>query len=76
MRIYIIGNDEITLPGGAPAAVNTARLPLPRGGTARRSAERQAAAGIVERSARCRKAEEGRRPGDREALIDELWSGH
>jgi hypothetical protein len=63
MRIYIIGNDGITLCREAPATVNDGEVAVA-------SKEELHAAplsgkrllGAVERSARCRKAQDGRRP--------------
>ena len=71
MRVYIIGNDGITLCREAPAASTTARLPLHRTRNSRCPAQRQAVAGAVERSARCRKAKESWRPrrADRSAVV-------
>ena len=67
MRIYIIGNDGITLCREAPATINDGEV---KRGIARRTPQRLAAAGAVERSARCPKAEDGRRPqgADRSAV--------
>jgi hypothetical protein len=62
MRIYIIGNDGITLcrePGRSQWGRNYRRIER---GIARGRAQRQAAAGAVERPARYRKAPESRRP--------------
>ena len=58
MRIYIIGNDGITLCREPPAAVNEGEIArrLKRG-IARRPAQRQTAAGAVERSARVSRSE-------------------
>src|SRR6202035_3373648 len=63
MRVYIIGNDGITLRRKAPAAVNDGEIAVASNRRAARcSAQRQAVAGTVERSARCRKAKESWRP--------------
>jgi hypothetical protein len=71
MRVYIIGNDGLTLCREAPATVNEGNCRGDERGTARRAAQRQAALGIVERSPRCRKAQESRRPrgADRSAVV-------
>jgi hypothetical protein len=51
MRIYIIGNDGIMLCREAPATVNERVCSRFKRGVARRPAQRQAAAGAVERAA-------------------------
>src|ERR1700681_463779 len=72
MRIYIIGNDGITLCREAPAAVNEGEIAVaskeelhsaPLSGK-RMLALWNALPGVVER----------RKVGDRGALIDQLWS--
>ena len=63
MRVYIIGNDGITLCRKAPVTVNGGEIAVAsNGGAARCSAQRQAVAVAVERSARRRKAKESWRP--------------
>jgi hypothetical protein len=71
MRIYIIGNDGVTLCRGAPAIVNDGEIAVaskeelhtaPLGGK-RLLALWNALPGVEKR----------RKVGDREALIDELW---
>ena len=72
MRIYIIGNDGITLCRETPASINDGEIVVAsKEDLHHRAAQRQAARGIVERSAQCRKAEEGRRPrgADRRAVV-------
>ena len=72
MRIYIIGNDGIALCREAPTAVNDGEIVVASNdGTARRplSGKRllalwNALPGVEKR----------RKVGDREALIDQLWS--
>jgi hypothetical protein len=72
MRVYIIGNDGITLCREPPAAVNegeiavasSAELHAARLGGKRLLALWNALPGVVKR----------RRFGDRDALIDQLWS--
>jgi hypothetical protein len=72
MRIYIIGNDGITLCRGAPAPLNDGEIAVASSEelhTAPLSGKRlltlwNALPGVEKR----------RRVGDREALIDELWS--
>ena len=72
MRIYIIGNDGITLSREAPATVNDGEIAVASNEelhAARLSGKRllalwNALPGVEKR----------RRVGDREALIDELWS--
>src|SRR5215831_19079391 len=71
MRIYIIGNDGITLSREAPAALNEGEIAVASNEEfARRPAQRQAAAGTVECSAGCREEKKGRRPcsADRSAV--------
>ena len=71
MRIYIIGNDGITLSREAPAALNEGEVAVASNEELHAApALRLAAAGAVERSARCRKAADGRRPqgADRSAV--------
>ena len=72
MRTYIIGNDGITLCREAPATVNEGEVAVasneelhaaPLSGK-RRLALRNALPGVEKR----------RKVGDREALIDQLWS--
>ena len=62
MRIYIIGNDGITLCRAAPVTVNDGEVAVASKAELHAAPHRQAAAGAVERSARCRKAQDGRRP--------------
>ena len=63
MRIYIIGNDGIALSREAPAALNEGEIVVASNEEfARRPAQRQTAAGAVERFAGCRETQEGRRP--------------
>jgi hypothetical protein len=73
MRIYIIGNDGITLCRGAPATVDDGEIAVasneelhaaPLNGR-RFLALWNALPGVEKR----------RKVGDREALIDQLWSG-
>jgi hypothetical protein len=72
MRIYIIGNDGITLCREAPAAVNDGEIAVASNEelhAARLSGKRllalwNALPGVEKR----------RKVGDREALIDQLWS--
>src|SRR5215469_15621334 len=70
MRIYIIGNDGIMLCREAPVTVNEGEIAV-ASKQELRSAQRQAAADIVERAARCRETEKGRRPRgtDRSAVV-------
>src|SRR5246127_4874578 len=72
MRIYIIGNDGVTLCRGAPAIVNDGEIAVaskeelhtaPLGGK-RLLALWNALPGVEKR----------RKVGDRDALIDQLWS--
>ena len=71
MRIYIIGNDGIALCREATATVNDGEIVV---ASKRRPAQRQAAVGIVECAARCRKAEEGRRPrGTDQSTVDRSY---
>ena len=73
MRIYIIGNDGITLCREAPATVDEGEVAVASKEelhAARLSGKRllalwNALPGVVKR----------RKIGDREALIDQLWSG-
>ena len=63
MRVYIIGNDGITLCGEPPAAVNEGETVVASIEELHASpAQQQAAVGAVERAARCREAKEGQRP--------------
>ena len=72
MRIYIIGNDGITLCRETPTAVNEGEIAVASNEElhAARIGGKQLP-GAVECFARCRKR---RKVGDREALIDQLWS--
>jgi hypothetical protein len=67
MRIYIIGNDGITLCREPPATVNEGEIAV----ASSSPAQRQAAAGAVECSARGREAVETGRPrrDDRSAVV-------
>ena len=58
MRIYIIGNDGITLCREPAATVNKGEVAV--ASVARRPAQRQTPAGAVERAPGCREADEGR----------------
>ena len=59
MRIYIIGNDGITLCREAPATVNDDEVVVAsREELQSCAAQRQASASSVERSARCRETAE------------------
>jgi hypothetical protein len=63
MRIYIIGNDAITLCREPPTAVNEGEIVVASNEKLHAArAQRQAAAGPVERRARRREAQESRRP--------------
>src|ERR1700741_5476983 len=72
MRVYIIGNDGITLCRMAPGAVNNGEIAVASNGelqAARLSGKRllalwNALPGVEKR----------KKVGDREALIDQLWS--
>src|ERR1700730_3870518 len=72
MRVYIISNDGITLCGKAPAAVNDGEIAVASNEelhAAPLSAKRllalwNALAGVEKR----------KKVGDRDALIDQLWS--
>ena len=71
MRIYIIGNDGITLCRGAPATVNEGEIAVASNEdlhAAPLSGKRLLALWNALPS-----VEKRRRVGDREALIDELW---
>ena len=72
MRIYIIGNDGITLCRGTPATVNEGEIAVAS------NEELHAAPLSGKRLLALWNAlpsvEKRRRVGDREALIDELWS--
>src|SRR5438477_6418977 len=72
MRIYIIGNDGITLCGKPPAAVNDGEIVVAS------NAELRAAALSGKRLLALWNTlpgvEKRRRVGDRDALVDELWS--
>ncbi|HKD26961.1 MAG TPA: DUF3489 domain-containing protein [Xanthobacteraceae bacterium] len=72
MRIYIIGNDGITLCGEAPAAVNDGEIAVTSNEelhTAPLSGKRLLALWNALPSVEKRKT-----VGDRDALIDHLWS--
>ena len=72
MRIYIIGNDGITLYGEPPAAVNEGEIVVTSNEelhAARFSAKRLLALWNA-----LPDVEKRRKVGDREALIDQLWS--
>ena len=72
MRIYIIGTDGITLCREAPATVNEGEIVVASKEELHAATTwRQAAAGTVERSARCRETAEGWRPrgADRSAVV-------
>jgi hypothetical protein len=63
MRIYIIGNDGITLCREPPAGVNEGEIVVASNEELHSGpAQRQAAAGPVERPARCQEAQKSRRP--------------
>jgi Protein of unknown function (DUF3489) len=72
MRIYIIGNDGITLRREVPAAVNEGEIAIAS------NAELHAAAVSGKRLLALWNAlpgvEKRKKVGDRDALIDELWS--
>ena len=72
MRIYIIGNDAITLCGAPPAAVNEGEI------VAASNAELRAAVLSGKRLLALWNSlpgvEKRKKVGDRDALIDELWS--
>jgi hypothetical protein len=72
MRIYILGNDEISLCGEPPAAVNDGEVVVAS------NEELHAAALSGKRLLVLWNAlpgvEKRRKIGDRDALIDELWS--
>ena len=72
MRIYIIGNDGITLCHEAPAAVNEGEIAVAS------NEELRAAPLSGKRPLALWNAlpgvEKRRKVGDREALIDQLWS--
>ena len=72
MRIYIIGNDGITLYGEPPAAVNEGEI------VAASNAELHAAVLSGKRLLALWNSlpgvEKRKKVGDRDALIDELWS--
>src|ERR1700694_4549098 len=72
MRIYIIGNDGITLCREAPAAVNDGEIVVAS------NEELHAAQPSSKRLLALWNAlpgvEKRRKVGDREALIDQLWS--
>jgi hypothetical protein len=71
MRIYIIGNDGITLCREAPAAVNDGEIVV----ASKEELHAAPLSGkrllVVERSSRCREAEKDRRPrgADRSAVV-------
>ena len=72
MRIYIIGNDGITLCGELPAAVNESEIVVASNEqlhTAALSGKRLLALWNALPS-----VEKRRKVGDRDALINELWS--
>ena len=73
MRIYIIGNDGITLCREAPAVVNESEIAIAS------NAELHAAPLSGKRLLALWNAlpgvEKRKKVGDRDALIDELWSG-
>ena len=72
MRIYIIGNAGITLSRELPAAVSEDEIVVASNEELHAARlRRQAAAGAVERAARCRKASESRRTrgADRSAVV-------
>jgi Protein of unknown function (DUF3489) len=72
MRIYIIGNDGITLCGELPAAVNESEIVVASNEqlhTAALSGKRLLALWNILPGVEKRK-----KVGDRDALIDELWS--
>src|SRR5947209_1068159 len=72
MRIYIIGNDGITLCGEPPAAVNEGEIVVASNEelhAARLSGKRLLALWNA-----LPDVEKRKKVGDREALIDELWS--
>ena len=63
MRIYMIGNDGITLCREPPATVNEGEIAVASKEELHAApTQRQTAAGTVECSARCREAAKGRRP--------------
>ena len=72
MRIYIIGNDGITLCRRAPAAVNDGEIAIAS------NAELHAALLSGKRLLALWNAlpgvEKTKKVGDRDALIDQLWS--
>ena len=72
MRIYIIGDDAITLCGERPAAVNEGEI------VAASNAELRAAVLSGKRLLALWNSlpgvEKRKKVGDRDALIDELWS--
>ena len=72
MRVYIIGNDGITLCRKAPAAVNDGEIAVASNEELHAAvAQRQAVAGTVERFARRREAKQSWRPrcADRSAVV-------
>ena len=62
MRIYIIGNDGITLCREPPTTVNEGEIVVASNEELHAAPQRQAAAGPVERPARCREAQRNGRP--------------
>src|ERR1700757_1264507 len=72
MRVYIIGNDRITLCRTAPATVNNGEIAVTS------NEELRAAPLSAKRLLALWNAlpdvEKRRKVGDREALIDQLWS--
>jgi hypothetical protein len=72
MRVYIIGNDGITLCRAAPAAVNNGEIAVAS------NEELRAAPLSAKRLLALWNAlpdvEKRKRVGDRDALIDQLWS--
>src|SRR5215475_10205154 len=67
MRIYIIGNDGITLCREAPATVNQSEIAV----TSKEELHAAPLSGCWHCGMLC--PEKRRKVGDREALIDQLW---
>src|SRR5271156_4257969 len=72
MRIYIIGNDGITLCSEPPAAVNEGEIVV--ASNEELHAARLSGKRLVALWNALPDVEKRRKVGDREALIDQLWS--
>src|SRR5271169_5282998 len=72
MRIYIIGNDGITLCGEAPAAVNEGEIVV--ASNQELHAAKLSGKRLLALCNALPSVEKRRKVGDRDALIDQLWS--